>query len=99
MSRLLVNYLKLCLESKFDEVRHHLSQLPNCINWLDPNFKITPAPRDDDSDSSSDSGSDEDMEMSSDEDEAPVLVEPNQRQRNKPQTDEDGWTTVPSRRR
>lgn len=89
-----MNYLKLCLEGKFDEVRHHLSQLPNCINWLDPSFKIIPAPRDDDD--SSDSDSDEDMEVSSD-DEAPA--ESNQRQRNKPTTDEDGWTTIPSRRR
>lgn len=92
-----MNYLKLCLESKFDEVRHHIGQLPNCVNWLDPSFKITPAPRDD-SDSDSDSGSDEDMEMGSD-DEAPPLAESSQRQRNKPQTDEDGWTTIPSRRR
>lgn len=95
LSRLLVNYLRLCLEGKFDEVRHHLSQLPNCINWLDPSFKITPAPRD--NDDSSDSDSDEDMEVSSDDDEAPA--EASQRQRNKPTTDEDGWTTIPSRRR
>lgn len=98
LSRLLVNYLKLCLDGKFDEVRHHLAQLPNCVNWLDPSFKITSAPKDEDSDSDSESGSDEDMDVSSD-DEAPTLVKPNQRQRNKPQTDEDGWTTIPSRRR
>lgn len=92
-----MNYLKLCAEGKFDEMHHHLSQMPKCINWLDPSFKITPAPRGDDSDSSY-SDSDEDMDMS-DDDETPNLVDANNRRQNKPQTDEDGWTTIPSRRR
>lgn len=96
----LVEYLKLCADGKFDEVRQRMSQLPKCINWLDPSFKITPAPKDDDdSDSYSDSDSDDDMDVS-DNDEAPTLDASNQRsQRNRPQTDEDGWTTIPSRRR
>lgn len=93
-----MEYLRLCLQGKFDEVRQHLGQLQNCVNWLDPSFKITPAPRDDDSDSYSDSGSDEDMDMSDDnEEDAPKLVQSNQR--NRPTTDEDGWTTIPTRRR
>lgn len=92
-----MEYLKLCVQGKFDEVRHHLSQMQNCVNWLDPSFKITPAPRGDDSDSDSESGSDDDMEMSDDDDEEP---QSNQRsQRNRPTTDEDGWTTIPTRRR
>lgn len=95
----LVVYLKLCIDGKFDEMKHYLSQLPKCVNWLDSNFKIVPAPKaDDDSDSMSDS-SDEGMDMSSD-DEASTLADANQKgHSNKPQTDEDGWTTIPSRRR
>lgn len=93
-----MEYLNLCLNGKYDELRLRLNTLPNCINWLDPNFKITPAPKGDDS-SDSESDSDESMDVSSDE-EAPTLTETNQRnQRNKPQVDEDGWTTIPSRRR
>lgn len=97
LSLQLVNYLKLCVDKKFDEVHHHLSQLPKSVNWLDPSFMITPAPKGDD-DSDSDSESDEDMDVS-DDDEATNLAETNQNQKNKPQTDEDGWTTIPSRRR
>lgn len=98
LSVYLVEYLKLCIDGMFDEVRQRLGQLPKCINWLDPSFKIILAPKDD-SDSDSDSESDEDMEVSSD-DEAPVLVDTNQRtQRNRLQVDEDGWTTIPTRRR
>lgn len=95
-----MEFLKLCTDGLFDEVRQRLSQLPKCINWLDPSFKIIPAPKGaDDSDSDSDSANDEDMEVSSD-DETPVLVDSNQRsQRDRPQVDEDGWTTIPSRRR
>lgn len=92
----LVEYLKLCSQHKFDEVHQHLGQLKQCVNWLDPSFTMIPAPRDDDSDS--DSGSDDDMDMDDDDDDA--LVESNERsQRNRPTTDEDGWTTIPSRRR
>lgn len=95
----LIAYLKLCVDGKLDELKHYLSQLPKCVNWLDSNFKIIPAPKaDDDSDSMSDS-SDEGMDMSSD-DEAPTLADANQKSHsNKPETDEDGWTTIPSRRR
>lgn len=103
LSVYLVEYLKLCADGKFDELRQRLSQLSKCVNWLDPSFKMQPAPKDDDdSDSDSDSGSDDDMDVSDDDDddEAPALVDSNQRsQRNRPQTDEDGWTTIPSRRR
>lgn len=101
LSALLVEYLKLCQERKFDEVRQRLTALPQCINWLDPSFKLTPVmDDDDDSDSYSDSNSDDQMDVSSD-GEAPQLVDPNQRrnQRNKPEVDEDGWTTIPTRRR
>lgn len=95
----LVVYLKLCIDGKLDDMKHYLSQLPKCVNWLDSNFKIVPAPKaDDDSDSMSDS-SDEAMDMSSD-DEASTLADANQNDHsNKPQTDADGWTTIPSRRR
>lgn len=95
----LVEYLKLCAERKFDEVRQRLSQLAKCVNWLDPSFALTRAPKgEDDSDSDSDSDNDEDMDVS--EDNAPELVDANQRnQRNRPQVDEDGWTTIPTRRR
>lgn len=67
---------------------------------MDPSFTITPAPRgEDDSDTDSDSASDEDMDVSSN-DEAPTLVDGNNRsQRNRPQVDEDGWTTIPTSRR
>lgn len=104
LSVYLVEYLKLCADGKFDELRQRLSQLSKCVNWLDPSFKMQPAPKDDDdSDSDSNSGSDDDMDVSDDDDdddEAPALVDSNQRsQRNRPQTDEDGWTTIPSRRR
>lgn len=92
LSEHLIGHLKLCIEGKFDEVRQRISQLPNCINWLDPNFKMTRAPRDEeDSDSSSD-----DEDMDTDDDETPELVES---QRNQPQTDEDGFTMVTSKRR
>lgn len=94
-----MKYLKLCVDGKFAEVHQQLSQLPECINWLDPNFTITPAPKDDDSDSCSNSDSDEDMDVSDDNDDDNGKIDANQRQRNKPQTDEDGWTTIPSRRR
>lgn len=80
-------------------MKSYLSQLPKCVNWLDSNFKIVPAPKaDDDSDSMSDN-SDECMDMSSD-DEAPTLADANQKNHNnKSQTDDDGWTIIRSRRR
>lgn len=95
-----MEYLKLCIDSKLDELRQRLSTLPKCVNWLDPSFKITPAPKaEDDSDTDSDSESDEDMDVSSN-DEAPALVDgTNRNQRNRPQVDEDGWMTIPTRRR
>lgn len=89
-----MEYLKLCLDGRFDEVRQRLSQLPKCVNWLDPGFKMTLAPKaDDDSDSMSDSDDDEDedMELGDDDEE--------KNQRNAPQVDEDGFTLVSSRRR
>lgn len=93
--------LRLCIDRKFDEVRQRLSTLPPCPNWLDPSFQLTPISNGiDDSDSDSDGESDENMDTDSDSEAAPELVNVNQRtQRNKPQTDEDGWTTIPSRRR
>lgn len=95
----MVGFLKLCIDGKFDEVRQRLSTLLPCANWLDPNFKLTPISNGDDSDSYSDSENDDEMDTSSDS-EAPNLVNASQRtQRNRPQIDEDGWTTVPSRRR
>lgn len=86
----------MCKQGKFDEVRHHLSQMYNCVNWLDPNFTITPAPRGSDSDS--ESGSDDDMDMSDDDDDNEPQSN-HRNQRNRPTTDEDGWTTIPTRRR
>lgn len=101
LSKALVEYVRLCLDGKLDEVRQHLSQMRTCINWLDPNFKIVLAPKDDDSDSTSDDDSgDEDMEVNNDDDEAPTLIDTNQRnQRNRSQPDEDGWINIPVRRR
>lgn len=101
MSEALVGYLKLCIDGKFDEVRQRLGTLIPCPNWLDPSFKLTPISNGiSDSDSYSESeNDDDDMDTSSD-NEAPNLVNADQRfQRNRPQTDEDGWTTIPSRRR
>lgn len=93
----MVGHLKLCSEGKLDEVRQRIIQLPNCVNWLDPNFKMTRAPRtEDDSDSSSD---DEDEEMDTDEDEAPALADASHSQRNQPDVDEDGFTVVAPKRR
>lgn len=96
----LIVCLKLCIDGKFDEMKHYLSQLPQCVNWLDSNFKIVPVPKaDDDSDSMSDSSDEEGMDMSSD-DEAPTLADANQKiHNNTHRTDEDGWTTIPSKRR
>lgn len=97
LSVYLVEYLNLCHSGHFEEINQRLSTLPKCINWLDPSFKIIPAPNADDSDSDSDS--DEEMDVSS-EDETPAQVNTNQiARRSKPQVDEDGWTTIPSRRR
>lgn len=100
LSDALVGFLRLCIDGKFDEVRQRLSTLQPCPNWLDPSFQLTPISNGiDDSDSCSESESDDNMETDSD-NEAPNLVNESQRtQRNKPQTDEDGWTTIPSRRR
>lgn len=100
LSEALVAFLKLCIDEKFDEVRQRLSTLPPCVNWLDPSFKLTPISNGmDDSDSNTDSQSDDSMDTSSD-NESPNSVATGQRtQRSRPQTDEDGWTTVPSRRR
>lgn len=100
MSEALVGFLRLCIDGKFDELRQRLSTLVPCVNWMDPNFELTPIANGvDDSDSYSESEGDDDMDTGSD-NEAPNLVNVNQRtQRNRPQTDEDGWTTIPSRRR
>lgn len=95
----LLGFQKLCFDGNFDEVRQRINTLLPCVDWLDPNFKITlVADSDDDSDSYSGSECDDDMGTTSDND-APNLVNTNQRpQRSRPQTDEDGWTTIPSRR-
>lgn len=98
-----MGYLKLCIDGKVDEVRQRLATLPQCVNWLDPNFKLTPIPNglsDSDSDSDSDSECDDNMETGSNDDDAPNSISADQRNhRNRPQTDEDGWTTIPSRSR
>lgn len=93
-------FLKLSIDGNFNEVRQRLSSLPLCVDWLDPSFKLTHVSNGpDDSDSSADSECDDIMDTSSDS-EAPNLVNTEQStQRNRPQTDEDGWTTIPSRRR
>lgn len=98
LSEALVGFLILCIDGKFDEIRQRISALLPCVNWLDPSFKLTPISSDEDDSDSSDEG-DHNMDTSAD-NEAPNLVNANQRtQRNRPQVDEDGWTTIPSRRR
>lgn len=100
LSDALVGFLRLCIDNKFDEVRQRLSTLQPCPNWLDPSFQLTPISNGiDDSDSCSESGSDDDMETDSDNEASNLVNESQRTQRNKPQTDEDGWTTIPSRRR
>lgn len=95
----LIAYLKLCTAGEVDQVQNQLATLPQCADWLNPNFKLTLVPRDD---SSSDEDDDEDddesdgMDVDGD-DEAPELVNAKEKQR--PYTDEDGWTTIPSKRK
>lgn len=92
-----MEYLKLCIDGKYDEVRQRLSQLPKCVNWLDPALKMQKPPKmdDDDSDSMSDDDDesfDEDMDTEDD-----GLDQRNQR--NAPQVDDDGFILVDRRRR
>lgn len=94
ISEHLIGHLKLCIDGRIDEVKQRLEQLPECVNWLDPNFKLVRPPRvNDDSDSSSDDGEGDDDEMETDTDDG------SQRPRNEPQVDEDGFTMVSSKRR
>lgn len=99
ISMCLVRQLHRCMRGHTNEVRAEFAHLPPVINWLQPGFKVVNH-RADDSDSDSDSeDDDEDMEN----DEADAAAVPNRGGRNQPgpvsQMDEDGWTTVGTRRR
>ena len=88
----------MCKEDKYAEVAQEITLLPPCSNWLTPQFQMQYAPQD--SSSSSSDESDSDKETSN--------AKPSSSSRtsnstaggsNSMETDEDGWTTVPSRRR
>lgn len=90
-----MGYLKQCADGRFDEIQQQISHLPKCVDWLSSDFVIVPK-HVEDSDSDTSDSNDEDMEVSC-EDETPT---PEAKHRtDRPQTDEDGWTTVPVRRR
>lgn len=95
----LIANLKLCAAGEVEQVQKHLTALPQCIDWLNPSFKLTLAPRDDSSSDDDDDDDDSDQEMDVDgDDEAPALVNAKQQQKQRPHTDEDGWTTIPKRK-
>ncbi|XP_037034727.1 uncharacterized protein LOC119073398 [Bradysia coprophila] len=91
ISSMLVTYLKMILAKQYDTVRTEVSAMPQCqTQWLNPNFKLEYKK---DSDSGSSDDEDEEMEVCTDTD-----VQGASRT-NAPITDEDGWTTVTSKRR
>lgn len=97
LSEQLIKFLKLCASGEIDQLQGQLTTLPPCVDWLNPNFKITQVPDNDSSDDDEDD--DDEMDISSDDD-APELANANaQKQKQQPYTDEDGWTTIPSRRK
>lgn len=96
ISMCLVRQLHRCMRGHTDEVRAEFAHLPPVTNWLEPGF-IVVNHRADDSDSDSE---DDDEDMEDDEVDAGA---PNHGGQNQPgpvsQMDEDGWTTVGTRRR
>lgn len=90
---MLTKYLSMVHNKEYDTIRNEVSSMPPCqTQWLNPNFKIEYAAMDSDSSCSDDE--DEEMDVSVDN----IDVEGTSR-RNAPITDEDGWTTVTSKRR
>lgn len=98
MSQHLVGYLKLCADGRFDEIQQQILHLPKCVDWLSSDFVIVPKHVEDSDSDTSDSNDDDDDDMEVSGDEETEQAESKHRT-NRPQTDEDGWTTVPVRRR
>ncbi|KAJ6634671.1 Pre-rRNA-processing protein TSR2 like [Pseudolycoriella hygida] len=89
ISTMLTKYLNMILSKEYDAIKNETSSMPPCTQWLNSNFKVEVAI---DSDMSSSDGEDEEMEVWSNN----VDV---QSASKTPTVDEDGWTTVTSKRR
>lgn len=90
---MLVKFLKMIYDKQYDAVRTEVLSMPPCnTQWLNPNFKIEYTM---DSDSScSDDDDDEEMDVCANNTDVQSASKTNT-----PLTDEDGWTTVTSKRR
>lgn len=90
ISSMLTKYLQMIHDKQYDDVRNEVSAMPPCnTQWLNPNFKLEFTV---DSDSSCSDDEDEEMDV------CHTDVQSTSRT-NAPITDEDGWTTVASKRR
>lgn len=86
----------MCNEERYAEITQELNQLPKCSSWLTPQFQMKYVANDS-SDSDSDDDDDDDDEM--DEGTSTVPKPTKAKSSSTMETDEDGWTTVPSRKR
>ncbi len=92
---MLIKYLNMIRNKQYDALRTEISSMPPCqTQWLNPNFKLEYAM---DSDDSSCSGDDEDEEMDVCTNDTTDVQ--NTSKTKGPITDEDGWTTVSSKRK
>lgn len=79
-------------DKQYDDLRNEVSSMPPCnTQWLNPNFKLEYTM---DSDSSCSDDEDEEMDVCTNN----TDVQSTSRT-NAPVTDEDGWTTITSKRR
>lgn len=93
ISSLLTKYLKMIGDKQYDEIRNEVASMPACnTQWLNPNFKLEYTI---DSDSSCSDDEDEEMDVCTNNTDAPQSTS----RTNAPVTDEDGWTTITSKRR
>lgn len=93
LAEMLLKYLNLCRQQRFDEVRMEMSQLPPCVMWLNPSFKMQylelPNSDSSDDDEDMDVGDDSGGQMSNGHHSATATAP----------EEEPGWTTVRSKRK
>lgn len=103
----LVRFMALCRDHQYDVIDRELAALPAITQWLTPQFRVQYAEANDSSDDDDEESGDEDDAMDDTPTDTPTPSRLSAAARRAPaaksassmDTDEDGWTTVQSRRR
>lgn len=92
----------MCNEERYAEITQELNQLPKCSSWLTPQFQMKYVASDSsDSDDDDDDGEDDDDDDDQMEESSSSVPKTTTKAKasSTMETDEDGWTTVPTRKR